>query len=465
MRHQHTVAIEAARAAGPVEGWRPGRPLRILLAGYVGAFNTGADVRSAELARQLRTLLGADEVELGVLAMQAQVPDLLGDVSVEVMDSQPSRFVRETCDRYDGVIACEGSLFTSTFSNDLTTLLSAFIGYAAAQGKLAVAAGAEADVMTSDVEAFVREQCRDVVIFARNDASRRRLADLGLQVRTGADTAWTFVPKPARPAGELLREIGWDGESDVLAICPGNPFWWPVELDPRRALRLRGEDDPNYYGNYAFHRSSDEIEARLKAYLDALAAAVRRHGRRHPVFPVVVGMEPLDRAACIGLAERLQAPPALIAGDHDADAIVSVLRAASCLVSTRLHAIILSMSAGVPAIGIAFDGRIPALLQEAGLPEHVLNTHDELLEEQLVEMLGRVAVDRERIKHTLRRAAADQLSAQGEMGHAIRQEIARRFPALPLRPMPAGWRGGLPELAPELESLIAEAEGGEGVRS
>ncbi|MHB1567591.1 MAG: polysaccharide pyruvyl transferase family protein [Solirubrobacteraceae bacterium] len=457
IRRQHAAAIEAARALGPVDRWRPGRPLRLLLAGYVGAFNTGADVRSAELARQLRALLGTDEVELGVLAMQPQVPEQLGEVTVEVMDSQlaPARFVSETCDRYDGVIACEGSLFTSTFSNDLTVLLSAFMGYAAAQGKLAVAAGAEADAMTSEVALFVQEQCRDVVVFARNGASRLRLAELGLQARAGADTAWTFVPKPAKPAGELLRELGWDGESDVLAICPGNPFWWPVELDPRRALRMRDKGDPNYYGNYTFHRSSKEIEARLSAYLDALAAAVTRHGRRYPVFPVVIGMERLDRAACESLAERLQTPPPMIAGDHGADTIVSVLRTAAGLISTRLHAIILSMSAGVPAIGIAFDGRIRALLGDVGLPEHVLDSHDEMLEERLVELLGRVALDRDRISHVLRGAAAEQLSAQGEMGRRIREEIVRRFPQLSLRPLPVGWRGGLPELEPELETLVA----------
>jgi polysaccharide pyruvyl transferase WcaK-like protein len=450
--------IEGARTEGPDTDRRLDGPLRLLMAGYVGAFNTGADLRSAELARQLRALLGADRVELGVLAMEPQVPERFGDVIVEVMSSQPSQFVRETCDRYDGVIACEGSLFTSAFSNDLTTLLSSFLGYAAARGKLAIAAGAEADVMTSEVETFVREQCRDAVVFARNDASRLRLADLGLRAEKGADTAWTFVPKPAVPTDELLRELGWDGESAVLVICPGNPFWWPVELDPRRALRLRGGEDPDYYGRYSFHRSSAEIEGRLNAYLDALAAAIGRHGRRHSVFPVVIGMEQLDRATCIALAERLQAPPPVVAGDHDADTIVGVLRVASRLVSTRLHAIILSMSAGVPAIGISFDGRVPALLQEVGLPECALDARDESLEERVVELLEHLTVDRDPIRSALRQAAAHQLRAQGEMGHAIRAEIAYRFPDLPLPPLRAGWRGGLPRLDPELESLVGEVE-------
>lgn len=461
VRARHAATINAARAIGPPDGWRAGRPLRLLLAGYVGALNTGADVRSGELVRQLRAVLGIDSVEFGVLAMQPKVPGRLGEVHVEMMDGRsPSQFVSETCDRYDGVLACEGSLFTSTFSNDLTALLAAFLGYASAQGKLAIAVGAEADRMTDEVAAFVREQCRDVVIFTRNNASLKSLAALGLTAQRGTDTGWTFVPKPARPPHELLRELGWDGSSDLLVICPSNPFWWPVKLDPRRAVRLKlgGGEDPNYYGNYSFHRTSMDVEQRFTAYLDAMAQAVKVHCREHDVFPVVVGMEPLDRLACCGLAQRLDAPPPLMSGDCDADVIVAVLRAAQRIVSMRLHAIILSMGAGVPPIGVAFDGRISALMEEDGLPELVLQAHDVALGQRLGELLEYVTVNRERIKNDVRRAAAHHLRQQGEMGQALRREVARRYPDFALPQVGAGWRGGLPAFDPDLVDLAKEVD-------
>ena len=47
--------------------WRPGETLKILLAGYNGARNTGSDVRMAALVSQLRALFG-DTVELSLMS-------------------------------------------------------------------------------------------------------------------------------------------------------------------------------------------------------------------------------------------------------------------------------------------------------------------------------------------------------------------------------------------------------------
>lgn len=61
--------IEAARTrheADPMLSWRPGEPLKLLLAGYVGTRNTGADVRVEEMVRQFRHLFGDEHLELSI---------------------------------------------------------------------------------------------------------------------------------------------------------------------------------------------------------------------------------------------------------------------------------------------------------------------------------------------------------------------------------------------------------------
>ena len=309
--------------------------------------------------------------------------------------------------------------------------------------------------MTPEVADFVRRHCAGVPVFSRNEASRLLLVGLGLDARPGTDTGWTFVPRPARPATDLLRDLGWNGAVDVLALCPVNPFWWPLVTDHKRALLLplRGDRDPSYYGVRTFHRDSEEVDRRFQRYLDGFARAVQRHARRHPVFPVVLGMEPLDRAACEGLAGRLGAPPPLLAGEHDADELVATLRAASRLVSSRLHAIILSMSAGVPAIGLGFDRRIRSLLDEAGHPEQALDVDDPALEARLADALDRTCADGPRLGRDLRREAVGNLRRQAEMGRGLRLEIVKHHPDFPLPREPASWRGYLPELDPEIASL------------
>ena len=50
--------------------WTPGEPLRLLFAGYNGTRNTGSDVRVQEMIRQIRHVLGAQNVEFSVMSAE-----------------------------------------------------------------------------------------------------------------------------------------------------------------------------------------------------------------------------------------------------------------------------------------------------------------------------------------------------------------------------------------------------------
>src|SRR5215470_17581480 len=61
--------IESARfkwMLGAGKRWQPGDKLKLLVAAYNGARNTGEDVRVEEILRQIRRVLGEDKVELSV---------------------------------------------------------------------------------------------------------------------------------------------------------------------------------------------------------------------------------------------------------------------------------------------------------------------------------------------------------------------------------------------------------------
>src|SRR5450631_4565225 len=53
---------------GKREPWQPGERLRLLFAGYNGTRNTGSDVRVQEMLRQIRHVLGADNVDFSVMS-------------------------------------------------------------------------------------------------------------------------------------------------------------------------------------------------------------------------------------------------------------------------------------------------------------------------------------------------------------------------------------------------------------
>jgi len=52
---------------GVGQPWQPGTKLKLLFAGYNGTRNTGSDVRVEEMLRQVRCVLGLENIELSVM--------------------------------------------------------------------------------------------------------------------------------------------------------------------------------------------------------------------------------------------------------------------------------------------------------------------------------------------------------------------------------------------------------------
>ena len=107
------------------------------------------------------------------------------------------------------------------------------------------------------------------------------------------------------------------------------------------------------------------IFPRWQTAVDRLFAESRR------VFPVMIGMEMLDHDACARVAEKLGGAPVFAPDNFDMYQLVSILRACDRILSSRYHAIVTSMPAGVPSAGVTMDERIRNLMRERG-HEHLL---------------------------------------------------------------------------------------------
>jgi len=224
--------IELSKAGwvlGAGKPWAPGTRLKLLFVGYNGTRNTGADVRVQEMMRQVRHVLGEEKLDLSVLSQNFELSKgYFGDAQqVKLPDVFPPFLFREI-PRHHGVITCEGSMFKSKFANALTTMMVGSLGIAAAQNKLAVGYGAEAGHMDPAVLRMVRRYGKQSFVLTRNPESAEILRGLGIATETGTDTAWTFEPHGLEYGQQALRDLGWDGSSTVLVVCPINPFWWPV---------------------------------------------------------------------------------------------------------------------------------------------------------------------------------------------------------------------------------------------
>jgi polysaccharide pyruvyl transferase WcaK-like protein len=452
--------IEASKLGwilGGGRSWQPGEKLKLLFAGYNGTRNTGSDLRVEEMLRQVRRILGDENIELAVMTQNFDLTrGYFGDArQVHLPDVFPPFLYREVR-KYDGVIACEGSMFKSKFANALTAMMIGSLGIAAAQNKLSVGYGAEAGKMDPLLRKMCRRYCGESFVITRNPESQAVLGSLGITTELGTDTAWTFEPLSTEYGRKILGEAGWDGSTPVLTVCPINPFWWPVKASLAKAAAhaLTGAYKDSQYRSIYFHTTGRKVEAAYRRYLSALAGAVTRFRQKHPVFPILVAMEQLDQDACRRLTERLGGAPVFTSDQYDMYQLVSILRASHLIVSSRYHGIVTSMPALVPSAGITMDERIRNLMCERGHEHLLLDVDDADLESKLFDVMATLCKEADKIRDDMGRTVVKNLQLMARMGMYLQDHVTRRYPEFPVRTGILNWEDYLPPLSLTLRRLL-----------
>jgi len=119
------------------EEWQKGKPLKVLLVGYNGARNTGADARVVALVRQLDEMLGADNIEMTVMTLdkdsvRGYFPDHVRQWTFTTLFFWS---LLRACSSHHVAILCEGSTLTTTFAKALSVFYCQAAGIMRRQGK------------------------------------------------------------------------------------------------------------------------------------------------------------------------------------------------------------------------------------------------------------------------------------------------------------------------------------------
>jgi polysaccharide pyruvyl transferase WcaK-like protein len=442
---------------GKREPWRPGEKLKLLFAGYNGTRNTGSDVRVEEMLRQIRRILGPENVDLTMMTFNFDRSRgyFDGTSQVRLPDIFPP-FLANEVPKHHGVVACEGSMFKSKFANALATMMIGSLGIAAAENKLSVGYGAEAGHMDPVVAKMCGRYCRNSLVITRNDESRKILRGLGVPTELGTDTAWTFEPLGAEYGQKALRDVGWDGNTPVLVVCPINPFEWPVKASVAKAAlhSLTGAYKESHYRGPYFHNSGPEADRAYEHYLSSIAKAVAAFRQKKNVFVIMAATERMDARACRRISEKLGGVPVLTSDDYNMYQLVSILRACRMMVSSRYHGIVTSMPAMVPSAGITMDERIRNLMNERGHQELLMNVDDPDLEARTLAALEILDSDGERIADGIARTVVNNLKLMARMGVYFEEEVQRRYPEFPTRRGEWSWEDYLPPMSDGLKQLV-----------
>jgi len=442
------------------ETWEPNKKLKILMIGYNGARNTGADVRVVSIVEQFYHILGKENIEIGIMTLDPENTNVYFKPPTKQIKFSSIFFkpLLEACNQYHIGVLSEGSTLKSKFANSLTLFFVEGAGILKEQGKPCIAYGSGAGNMDDFVYKMAQKYCTQTYFICREQASMDIVNKMGIKGEMGTDTAWTFPPaNPEWAVKELKENAGWDGKKPIVGVAAINPFWWPVKPNLTKWITGYGLRHPvEHYQKWYFFSSSEERSKLFDNYLSGIARAVNKFAESHNAHVILFGMEALDLDAITRLQKMLKTKAQLYSSKfYDGYQIMALLRMLSMLVTSRYHARVLSMPAGIPSIAVSMDERLYNLLQESGhLDDYYLTVDDKALGEKLTVAMEKIWQNREKVSKEIIQTLPDYLKRMSDMGKTFRNFVKKNFPQFPLPPEPKDWMGYLPPLYPELSKIV-----------
>lgn len=394
------------------ETYTKGRPLKILLVGYNGARNTGADARVVALTQQLEQALGTDQTELTVMTLDKDSVSGYFPKQVRLFHFTTVFIfsLLRACTHHHVAILCEGSTLTPTFAEALCVFFCEAAGIMRRQGKPCIAYGSEVGQLDGWLAKLSSDLCRDTYFMVRTEESLHNLQALGLKGHVGTDTAWTFDSRQSEAwARQRLTDAGWDGSQPLMGVAPLNPFCWPVRPSVFRWIKaLITHDFSQQYDKLYFFSDSPERRQQFERYLQAMVNATNRYSREHNAFVVILGMEQLDAKVCEQFEQRIESGHAVFTSKTcDVFQMTGLLRQLSLLLTSRYHASVLSMEHACPIVAVSIDARLNGVMREVELASHYLHhATDADLENRIMISLNRIGAHEHDISDTIQRHLA-----------------------------------------------------------
>lgn len=405
--------------------------MKILLVGYNGARNTGADARVVTLTQQLEQALGPGKAELTVMTLDTE--NVQGYFPKQVRQLRfTTLFVcslLRACSRHHVAILCEGSTLTPTFADALCVFFCEAAGIMRRQGKPCIAYGSEVGRLSGWLARLSSDLCRDTYFMVRTEESLRNLQDLGLKGHVGTDTAWTFQVAGSWARRQLM-DAGWDGKQPLMGVAPLNPFCWPVRPSLWRWVKsMVTRDFSQQYDKMYFFADSEERRQKYHHYLSAMVSAVNSYSKEHDAFVVILGMEKLDAKVCEQMERRIDAKHAVFTSkSYDVFQMTGLLRQLDILLTSRYHASVLSMEHGCPIVAVSIDGRLNGIMRETGLDKHYLHqATDTDLDSRITSSLRMATVHQQEIQDTISRHLVQYKEKTHAMSEFFVSWIERQF--------------------------------------
>jgi len=347
---------------------------KILLVGYNGANNTGAEAKLLVSINEIRSVLGPDACITVPSLNEANLRRYLQEApNLKIKPVRPSLFfvdIRKYVKQNDLIMLVEGSCYMDTWGAALLWYYLLATRYAHSMTKPCVAYSVD----TGNASRFNRwliRRGKTSLILARtkNAAERLKKWEVKAPIEVTADNAFAFQPKPQDH--DLLKQV-WPEASNIVGVAAEDIYIWPVQIRiwDRRKYCYRW---PYYYQHSKACREKSDL------LVDVLAVQADEIVEKYDKDIALLSMEGLDTAFTNKIQQHMKhadRTKVFSSTQYNASQMTSVLRSLDLLITSRYHAGVLSLSHQVPQTAIGHDLRIKDLYTDLEIPELFIDHED-----------------------------------------------------------------------------------------
>lgn len=375
----------------------------MLLVGYNGANNTGAEAKLLVCIDEIRSVLGP-EVHITVPSLnEANLCRYLTESpNLKIEGFKPASVfldLRKFVKQNDLILLVEGSCYMDTWGSALLWCYLLATRYAHSMKKCVVAYSVDAGSAGRFNRWLIRrEASKTDLILARtkNAAERLKRWQVKAPIEVTADNAFAFQPNTQDR--DLLKRV-WPEASNVVGVAAEDIYAWPVQM------RLWDRKKYCYRWPYYYTHSKASLE---KSDLLAKVLAVQSDDiiEEYDKDIALLSMEGLD-AGFANKIQRLMKHPertkVFTSSELNASQMTSILRSLDLLITSRYHAGVLSLPSFVPQTAIGHDLRIRDLYADLEMSELFTDHEDPMRFWELSNDVGDVFDHYDSIKEKLKK--------------------------------------------------------------
>jgi polysaccharide pyruvyl transferase WcaK-like protein len=376
---------------------------KILLVGYNGANNTGAEAKLLVCIDEIRSVLGPDvQITVPSLNVANLCRYLTESPTLKIVGFSPASVfwnIRKFVKQSDLVFLVEGSCYMDTWGSALLWCYLLATRYARSMKKPCVAYAVDAGSAGRFNRWLIRrEASKTDLILARTKNAAERLKKWGVKapIEVTADNAFAFQPNPRDR--DILKRV-WPEVSHVVGVAAEDIYAWPVQMRlwDRKKYCYRW---PYYYTHTKASQEKSDILAKVLAVQsDDIIAEYDKD-------VALLSMEGLD-AGFANKIQRLMKHPertkVFTSLEYNASQMTSILRSLELLITSRYHAGVLSLPSFVPQTAIGHDLRIRDFYADLEMSELFTDHEDPLRFWELSNDVGDIFDHYDSFKEKLRK--------------------------------------------------------------